>query len=118
MSLKVYGYKNCGTCRKADKFLDAHGLAYDSVAIRETPPTQKELRLMLSYLGDLKLLFNRSGQDYRALNMKDKLPEMSDAEAIKLLASNGNLVKRPFILAKDWGTVGFKEDEWKAQLLS
>ena len=118
MALKVYGYKNCGTCRKAEKFLEANGLGFESVAIREIPPTPKELKQMLAYVGELKLLFNRSGLDYRSLGMKDKLPQMSESEAIQLLSMNGNLVKRPFLLSENWGTVGFKEDEWKAALIS
>ncbi len=85
------------------------------MAIRETPPTLTELKQMLKAVGgDLKKLFNTSGQDYKALNLKDKLPGLSTDEALKLLNQNGNLVKRPFVLSAESGWVGFKEDEWQA----
>lgn len=73
---------------------------------------------MLLAKGDRRILFNTSGQEYRALNMKEKLPAMSDSEALKLLSRNGNLVKRPFILDESAGVflTGFKEDEWKRKL--
>ena len=116
--LKVYGYKNCGTCRKALKWLDAHGIAYSEIPIRERPPTKTELRNMLGYLdGNLKKLFNTSGVDYKALKLKDKLPEMARAAALELLSQNGNLVKRPFVLSGDIGTVGFKEEVWRELFL-
>ncbi|MDK1021204.1 MAG: arsenate reductase family protein [Candidatus Hydrogenedentes bacterium] len=114
MGLKVYAYKNCGTCRKALKWLDERKRAYTQIPIRERPPTKTELRRMLGYLdGDIKKLFNTSGGDYKALNLKDKLPKMSRVEAIDLLSGNGNLVKRPFALSGESGTVGFKEDVWQ-----
>jgi arsenate reductase len=72
---------------------------------------------MLTALGgDMKALFNRSGQDYRALNLKDKLPTMSEAEALKLLSTNGNLVRRPFVFIGRNGIVGYDEEAWDAQL--
>ena len=112
---KIYTYKNCGTCRKALKFLAGRGIEPEEIPIRETPPTKSELRKMLTLCGgELKRLFNTSGGDYKALNLKDKLGSMSVDEALELLASTGNLVKRPFLLAGDRGTVGFKEDEWTA----
>lgn len=113
MALKVYGYNKCSTCRKADKYLENKGVSYQSLAIRETPPSLDELKKMLGYVGDLKKLFNTSGQDYRALGIKDKLAKMSEQEALQLLASNGNLIKRPFALDGKQGTVGFKEDVWE-----
>ena len=119
MALKVYSYKNCGTCRKALKFLEAQGVAHKVVPIREEPPTKTELRKMLRYLeGDLKKMFNTSGGDYREMNLKDKLPSMSDTEAIDLLCKNGNLVKRPFVLAANDGSVGFNEDAWREKYLA
>lgn len=118
MTLKFYGYKNCGTCRKASKWLDAQGLAYTAIPIREQPPTEAELKKMLRYVdGELKRLFNVSGGDYRALNLKVKLPAMSRDEAIELLHGNGNLVKRPFVLSGNTGTVGFKEETWRELFL-
>ena len=116
--LKVYEYKGCGTCKKALKFLDSHEISYKKIPIRETPPSSTEIKKMLKYLdGDMKKLFNTSGQDYRQMNIKDKLPKLSEKQVIDLLTKNGNLVKRPFVLAKDWGTVGFKEPVWEEQLL-
>ena len=113
MSLKIYTYKNCGTCQKALKWLDAQGIRYNNVPIRETPPKVAELKTMLAAMdGNIKKLFNVAGQDYRALNMKEKLPALSEKEALKLLAGNGNLVKRPFVLGDGAATVGFKEDVW------
>jgi arsenate reductase len=117
MKLKVYEYKNCDTCRKALKFLKANEVEFAAVPIREQPPTVAELKRMLKcYGGEIRKLFNTSGQDYKGLQLKDKLPSMSQDEALKLLAGNGNLVKRPFLLSDKGGLVGFKEEEWK-QLL-
>ena len=116
--LKVYGLKNCDTCRKALKFLAAKKVAHEVIPIREKPPTVAELRTMLGHLGgDLRKLFNTAGQDYRALDMKTRLPTMKVDEALTLLASNGNLVKRPFVLSTKSGAVGFREEEW-AQLVA
>ena len=115
--LKVYEYDGCSTCRKARKYLEANGIPYQLVAIREHPPTRTELKRMLDvYDGNLKKLFNTSGKDYRAGKLGDKLPSMPPAEALDLLATNGNLVKRPFVLTKTGGAVGFKEDEWDSLL--
>lgn len=117
MSLKIYEYKNCGTCRKATKFLDAHGVVYKTIPVRETPPTKAELKKMLSYMdGEIRKLLNTSSQDYRELNLKDKLTQLKPDEVFDLLQKNGNLVKRPFVMAKDKGWVGFKEDVWKQNL--
>jgi len=113
MTLKFYEYKNCGTCKKAIKFLDANGITYEKIAIREKPPTVAELKKMVSHMGEIKKLFNVSGIDYRKLNMKEVLPTLSQQESIKLLAENGNLIKRPFLISPTIGTVGFKEELWK-----
>lgn len=111
--LKVYAYKNCSTCKKAQKFLEEKGIEHKVLPIRETPPSKAELKKMLkAYEGDIKKLFNTSGQDYRAMGIKDKIADMSADEAIELLASNGNLIKRPFALSSDFAIVGFKEDAW------
>ena len=116
-SLKIYEYKNCGTCRKALKYLEERGVAFERVPIRETPPTKTELKAMLkSYHGERKRLFNTSGGDYKSMNMKDRLPDLTDEEAIALLSENGNLIKRPFVLSGDQGVIGFKVDEWDAFL--
>jgi arsenate reductase len=115
MALKVYAYKGCDTCRRALKFLAAHDRPFELVPIRERPPTLGELeRVLARYGGEVRRLFNTSGGDYKALGLKDKLPIMSAAEALKLLAKNGNLVKRPFVVSDDGGLVGFHEQEWRA----
>jgi arsenate reductase len=114
MSLRVYAYEKCDTCRKALKFLAAKKVVHEVIAIRAQPPTIAELRKMLAHLGgDLRKLFNTAGQDYRALDMKTRLPKLKVDEALALLASNGNLVKRPFALTKSAGVVGFREAEWE-----
>ena len=114
MSLRVWAYKGCDTCRKAQKFLAERKIAHELIAIREQPPGVAELRAMLAHTGgDVRRLFNTSGLDYRALNMKARLPAMSVDEVLALLATNGNLVKRPFALGKNRGAVGFKPDEWE-----
>jgi len=116
MILKIYAYKNCDTCRKALRWLKENHVRHKVVPIREQPPTETELRRMLGfYGGNLRKLFNTSGQDYKALNLKDKLPCMSESEAIRLLSKNGNLVKRPFTLSERAGLVGFKTEEWTAK---
>jgi arsenate reductase len=114
MSVKVYEYSGCSTCRKALKFLDARGVAYTAAPIVETPPSKAELKAMLGFVGDLKRLFNTSGLLYREMKIGDKLKTMSEDEALALLSKHGKLVKRPFVLLKDRGLVGFKEEEWKA----
>jgi Spx/MgsR family transcriptional regulator len=117
MALKVYQYPKCSTCRKALKWLDAADLDYSAPDITEHPPSKSELKKMLAhYNGEIKRLFNTSGQLYREFAIKDKLPAMSDAEAIDLLSQHGKLIKRPFLLTTDVGLVGFKEDEWKSAL--
>lgn len=112
--MKIFTYAKCDTCRKAVKWLQARGIPFTEIPIREQPPTKAELKHMLGvYQGDLKRLFNTSGGDYRELKLGEKLPAMSETEAIDLLASNGNLVKRPFLIAEKGGLVGFKEPEWE-----
>ena len=114
---KIYAYKGCGTCRKALQWMDARGAAYEAKPIRETPPTKAELQAMLKhYNGEIRRLFNTSGLDYKAMKLKDRLPKMTDDQALDLLSKNGNLVKRPFLLSNKFGLVGFKEDEWRAKL--
>ncbi|MDP3543142.1 MAG: arsenate reductase family protein [Elusimicrobiota bacterium] len=114
MTVRVYEYEKCSTCRQALKFLDARKVAYQRVPIVDQPPTLAELKAMLAYTGDLKRLFNTSGVVYREQSIGEKLKTMTEAEALALLAKNGRLVKRPFVLLKDRGLLGFKEDEWKA----
>lgn len=106
--MTFYGYPKCSTCRNAAKWLDQRGIDYQSIDITEQPPTKSLLQRILKQ-GDyqLKELFNRSGQQYRQMNLKDRLPTMSRDEALDLLASNGKLVKRPIAVQGDRVTVGF-----------
>jgi arsenate reductase len=114
--LKIYVYLKCATCRKALKWLEHNQLTVSVHPIREIPPTVAELNIMLTAVGDLKKLFNTSGRDYKALNMKAKLPTLGEAATLKLLAANGNLVKRPFLLGPNIALIGFHEDEWRKAL--
>jgi arsenate reductase len=111
--LKIYEYDKCSTCKKALKYLDSRKVAYQKLPIVDRPPTLAELKKMLGFVGDIRKLFNTSGLVYRELGLGAKLPSMSEAEALKLLAANGKLIKRPFALSGDQGMVGFKEAEWK-----
>lgn len=115
--ISVYAYKGCDTCRKALKWLKERGIPHEVKAIRETPPTVVELRAALAACGgELRPMFNTSGGDYRELGLKDRLPAMTADEALELLAGNGNLVKRPFLIGAGRVLVGFKEDEWRRAL--
>jgi arsenate reductase len=116
--LTIYTLANCDTCRAATKWLRAHKIEFTERAIRETPPSAAELRTMLAaYDGERRKLFNTAGRDYREQKLGDKLPVMTDAEAIALLARNGNLVKRPFLLGDGVALVGFGETAWRASVL-
>src|SRR5579883_182206 len=97
MKLRVYEYEKCSTCRNALKWLDKKGIAYERVPIVEQPPTRAELAEMLRKVGDLKKLFNTSGQVYRELEVGERLKTMSTDDALDLLAKHGKLVKRPFV---------------------
>ncbi len=117
MSLKVFEYKNCSTCKKALRFLDVNKINYKAIPIVDKPPTIGDLKKMLGFLkkneGSIKNLFNTSGVQYRELKIADKLKAgMSEEVSIKLLSGNGKLIKRPFVLGDDFGMVGFKEDNW------
>jgi arsenate reductase (glutaredoxin) len=114
VKIKIYEYANCSTCKKALKWLDARGVAYERVPIVENPPSRAELERMLALVGDVKKLFNTSGQVYRELKVGEKLKTLSPDQALDLLAGRGKLIKRPFVLAKNHGLVGFKEAEWQA----
>jgi arsenate reductase len=115
--LKVYTYAKCDTCRKAVKFLRAENVKFEEAPIRETPPSLAELRAMLEARGgELRKLFNTSGQDYKALGLSAKLPAMPEAEALALLEKNGNLVKRPFAIGDGVHLVGFDEAAWREAL--
>ena len=116
--LKVYGYQKCSTCRDALKWLDAHGIKHEVKAIRETPPSVAELQVALDAANDdLRKIFNTSGMDYRAMGLKDRLPNMTEKEALEMLSTHGNLVKRPFVIGDGTVLVGFNEPAWKSALL-
>ena len=106
-------YPKCGTCRKAKQWLDGRGAGYETRLIKEDNPTEEELRKWHAMSGlPLKKFFNTSGQQYKALNLKDKLPTMSEDEHYALMASDGMLVKRPLLIGENFVLVGFKEAEW------
>ena len=111
--LKVYEYSGCGTCRKALKYLDSLGIDYDRIPIREQVPDVAEISAVLdTYQGNVRRLFNTSGQTYREMGIKEKLDSLSTDEVIALLRSNGNLIKRPFIVGDGVALVGFKQPDW------
>lgn len=109
----VYAYVGCDTCRKALRFLSDRGIPHTVIPIREQPPAKAELRRMLKLCdGEIRRLFNTSGQDFRAMGLGKQLPTLSENAAIELLAGNGKLVKRPFVLTPTGGTVGFAPEAW------
>ncbi len=108
-------YNRCSTCKKAKQWLEDNGIEYTYREISEKNPTEKELRKWHKKSGlPLKRFFNTSGLQYKALGLKDKLPEMSEDEQYALLATDGLLVKRPLMITKDAVLVGFKEAEYEA----
>ena len=110
-------YPRCSTCKKAQKWLDDNGIEYKFRDIKEKNPTEKELRMWHKKSGlPLKKFFNTSGNLYKDLHLKDKLPTMSDDEQFSLLATDGLLVKRPILITGDTVLVGFKETEYEAAL--
>lgn len=110
-------YPKCSTCQKAKKWLDANHISYIDRHIVENNPTYEELMQWYERSGlPLKKFFNTSGMLYKELQLKDKLPGMSEEEQLKLLASNGMLVKRPLIVKDEMVLTGFKEAEWSEKL--
>ncbi len=110
---KFICYPKCTTCQKAKKWLDDNKIAYEMRDIKENNPTFEELFAWHKISGlPLKKFFNKSGLLYKSMNLKDKLPEMNDEEQLKLLATDGMLVKRPLLIGDDFVLVGFKEKEW------
>lgn len=106
-------YPKCTTCKKAKKFLEDNNVTFEDRHIVENNPTEEELTEWISRSGlEIKKFFNTSGLKYKELGLKDKLPEMSCEDKIKLLASDGMLVKRPLIVEDNRVLVGFKEKEW------
>ena len=111
-------YPRCSTCKKAQVFLDEHKISYTYRDIKEENPTKEELTRLYEQSGlPIKRFFNTSGQLYRSLNIKEKLPNLSDDEALSLLATDGMLVKRPILVTEDRVLVGFKRAEWEEVLI-
>ena len=107
-------YPKCSTCKKARKWLEENGIAFDERDIKEENPTRKELVKWHKQSGlPLRRFFNTSGMLYRELQLKDKLPKMTEDEMYDLLASDGMLVKRPLLIKDDVVLVGFKQGEWE-----
>ena len=110
-------YPKCTTCKKAKKWLDDNKLTYTDRHIKEENPTIEELKEWHKKSGlPLKRFFNTSGNLYKELGLKDKLPTMTEEEQYELLATDGMLVKRPLVIGEDFVLVGFKESEWSEKL--
>ena len=110
-------YPKCTTCQKAQKWLDEKGIEYTLRNIKENNPTEAELSLWYKESGlPLKKFFNTSGLLYKSLELKNKLPEMTEDEMLKLLSTDGMLVKRPIVIGDDFVLVGFKEAEWAEKI--
>lgn len=117
MKILFVEYPPCSTCQKAKKWLEAHHIDFEDRHIKEQNPTFEELKLWHERSGlPLKRFFNTSGLLYKSLELKDKLPSMSEEEQLRLLATDGMLVKRPVIVADDFVLTGFKENEWIEKL--
>lgn len=113
MSILLLEYPKCSTCKKAKKWLKEQGIAFEERHIVENNPTEEALREWHRKSGlPLKRFFNTSGMKYRELELKDKLPTMTEEEQYQLLATDGMLVKRPLLLGEDFAIPGFKENEW------
>lgn len=111
-------YPKCSTCQKAKKWLNEHKIEYTERHIVDDNPTYDELKEWYAKSGlPLKKFFNTSGLIYKENKLKDKLPSMSEEEQLKLLATNGMLVKRPLVVGEDFVLVGFKEAEWNERLI-
>ena len=116
--LKVYCYSRCTTCKKALKWLDDKGIAYELTDIKTDHPDEETLRKYHALSGlPLKRFWNTSGIPYREMGLSKKLPDMSEDEQYALLATDGMLVKRPLLVGGDFVLTGFKENEWEEKLL-
>ena len=113
----VLAYRKCSTCMKALNWLEENNIAFEERAIKEQNPTYEELKEWYEMSGmPLKKFFNTSGLLYKGMGLKDKLPQMSEEEQLRLLATDGMLVKRPLVVGEDYVLTGFKEKEWVAKL--
>ena len=110
-------YPKCSTCKKAKKWLDEQGISYEDRHIIEDNPTVEELKDWHERSGlPLKRFFNTSGMLYKQMGLKEKLPQMTEDEQLKLLATNGMLVKRPLVVGEDFVLTGFREKEWEEKI--
>ena len=110
-------YPKCSTCQKARKWLEEQGISFEERDIKLNNPTEEELRTWYARSGlPLKRFFNTSGLQYKALGLKDKLPNMSEEEQLALLATDGMLVKRPLVVGEDFVLTGFKQAEWQQMI--
>ena len=110
-------YPKCSTCQKAKAWLEERSISYDLRDIKQNNPTAEELTAWYQKSGlPLKKFFNTSGLLYKSMELKDKLPQMSEDEMLRLLATDGMLVKRPLLVGDDFVLVGFKESEWAARV--
>ena len=111
-------YPPCSTCKKAKAWLEANGVSYTARHIKEENPSYEELKLWYQRSGlPLKKFFNTSGLLYKSLNLKDKLPTMTEEEQLQLLATDGMLVKRPLVVLEDTVLTGFREADWEQTFL-
>ena len=111
---RVFLYDGCQTCRQAKKWLTAQGLAFNAIDIVTSPPTRADLKQALAQGWPLKKLFNTSGQSYREGRWAERLPAVTEDDALGALATDGKLVKRPFVLGDGFALVGFDEAAWRA----
>lgn len=113
----VLVYRKCSTCIKALKWLEDNNITFKERPIKEENPTYEELKAWHQMSGvPLKKFFNTSGLIYKEMQLKDKLPQMSEEEQLQLLSTNGMLVKRPLVIGEDFVLTGFKEKEWEEKL--
>ena len=116
--LKFICYPRCTTCQKAQKWLDENKITYELRNIKEENPSFEELCEWYRISGlPLKKFFNTSGLLYKSMELKDKLPSMSDKEQLKLLSTDGMLVKRPLLIGEDFVLTGFREKDWTEKVL-
>ena len=116
--MKFYGYKKCSTVKKAKKWLEENNFKFEEIDLIDTPPTKEEIKKIYENSDyELKKFFNTSGVKYRELGLKDVLKTATEEEMLELLASDGKLIKRPLLVTEDKVLIGFKENEYKENLL-
>ncbi|WP_443081641.1 arsenate reductase family protein [Terrisporobacter sp.] len=116
--MKFYGYKKCSTVKRAKKWLQENNIGFEEIDLVDEPPTKEEIKKIYEVSGqDLKKFFNTSGVKYRELGLKDIVKTASEEELLDLLASDGKLIKRPLLVDHEKVLIGFKENEYKENLL-